>query len=176
MAVIVDPQLTGEDDCLQALADLGRLRAVAAYLDHADDAAVQTYVRHVADLLHATSSVIHLIGDSAVLVVASHGLTGWHAAAGGMPAHWAPCHLVVQHQATILITDTHLDPRHTNNPAVSISGLRSYAGVPLRTSEGHIIGTLCVLHEQPHAFDTTDLDTLTALAPQALHLLRPTTT
>ncbi|GAB7189952.1 hypothetical protein NUM3379_06580 [Kineococcus sp. NUM-3379] len=38
-----------------------------------------------------------------------------------------------------------LDPGTADDPLHLIDGVRSYAGVPLRTSSGHVIGAVCVL-------------------------------
>jgi GAF domain-containing protein len=175
MTIIVNPLLDVDDRCLDELADEVRMRAVGKVLAERGervDPALQDYVALVADLLRAPVCVVDLVLDSTVLVVASHGVGGWLAEAGGMPVEWAACSVVVQRRADVLITDTHHDPRHTGNPIVAVSGVRSYAGVPLRSAEGHIVGTLCVLHTMPNAFATTDLHKLAALGTRAELLLR----
>ena len=112
-----------------------------------------------------------MILDDAGILIATHGVGGWLADAGGMPAQWAPCASVVRNDAPLLITDTHDDPTHTANPLVTITGVRSYAGVPMRLN-GHAIGSLCVLDAQPGTFTEADLQTLTELAPRAVQLLQ----
>lgn len=150
-----------------------RLTAVAAVLPPTDAAppALQQFVNDVAVALGAPCSGVSLILDDAGILIATHGVGGWLAEAGGMPAEWAPCASVVRQDAPLLITDTHDDPAHTANPLVMITGVRSYAGVPLRLN-GHAIGSLCVLDAQPGAFTEADLDTLTDLAPRAVQLLQ----
>lgn len=134
-------------------------------------AALQEFIDHVADVLRAPCAGVSLILTDAGILVATHGVGGWLAEAGGMPAEWAPCATVVRTDVPLLITDTHDDPRHTTNPLVTITGVRSYAGVPLRLN-GQPVGSLCVLSGDPDAFDDTDLDTLTGLAPRAVALLQ----
>ena len=49
-----------------------------------------------------------------------------------------------------LVTDAKLDPRTLTNPLVAGEfGLRFYAGVQLRTSDGFNLGMICVLDKQP---------------------------
>ncbi|BEL06181.1 hypothetical protein Q0Z83_043720 [Actinoplanes sichuanensis] len=134
-------------------------------------AALQQFIDHVAELLHAPCAGVSLILTDAGMLVATHGVSGWLAEAGGLPAEWAPCATVVRNDAPLLITDTHDDPAHVTNPLVMITGVRSYAGVPLH-SNGQPVGSLCVLSGEPHAFTTADLDVLTGLASRAVELLR----
>ncbi len=172
MTIIVNPLLDVDDRCLDELAGEVRMRAVGTVLAAQVDPALQDYVGLVADLLRAPVCVVNLVLDSTVLLLASHGIGGWLADAGGMPVEWTACSVVVQRHADVLITDTHHDPRHTGNPIVAVSGVRSYAGVPLRSPDGQIVATLCVLHVVPNAFTTTDLHKLAALGARAEHLLR----
>ena len=45
-----------------------------------------------------------------------------------------------------ILTDASIDPRSLANPLVAGDfGLRFYAGVPLTTSDGHNLGTLCII-------------------------------
>lgn len=160
-------------DAPDALTDPERLTAVAAVLPPTDAAppALQQFVDDVATALGAPCASVSLILDDAGILAATHGVGGWLGDAGGMPAQWAPCATVVRHDAPLLITDTHDDPGHTANPLVMITGVRSYAGVPLHL-HGQAIGSLCVLDGQPGTFTDTDLHTLTEMAPRAVRLLQ----
>jgi two-component sensor histidine kinase len=64
-----------------------------------------------------------------------------------------------------ILTDARIDPRSLANPLVAGDfGLRFYAGVPLRTSDGHNLGTLCVLDKRPRDVDPGAISDLTDLA------------
>ena len=149
-----------------------RLKAVGELLPRTDETppALQQFIDNVADLLGAPCAAVSLILNDAGVLTASHGVGGWLAEAGGMPEQWAPCATVVRHDAPLLISDTHDDPGHVTNPLVMITGVRSYAGVPLHL-HGQAVGSLCVLDGRPHAFTQLDLDTLIGLAPYAVRLL-----
>ena len=57
------------------------------------------------------------------------------------------------------------DPRTLANPLVAGElGLRFYAGAPLTTSDGHNLGTLCVIDQQPRQITEEDTRTLTDMA------------
>ncbi len=64
-----------------------------------------------------------------------------------------------------LVTDAKLDPRTLTNPLVAGEfGLRFYAGVQLRTSDGFNLGMICVLDKQPRQVTEEEVTTLQILA------------
>ncbi|GIF42638.1 GAF domain-containing protein [Actinoplanes xinjiangensis] len=163
------------DTPIDALVRPERLAAVDQLLPGTEGTspALQRFVDDVADLLRAPCAGVSLILTDAGVLLATHGVGGWLAEAGGMPAQWAPCATVVRHDTPLLITDTHDDPAHTTNPLVMVTGVRSYAGVPLHL-DGQAVGSLCVLAGEPGVFTQADLDTLVSLAPRAVTLLHET--
>lgn len=72
-----------------------------------------------------------------------------------------------------VVEDASSDERFSNNPLVTGDPfIRSYAGVPLRTRDGHRVGTLCVIDRRPRQFSAADLHLLTDLAVLAEDLLQ----
>ena len=72
----------------------------------------------------------------------------------------------------LVVPDTLRDPRFATNPlCVAGPNHRSYAGVPLRSPDGYILGTLCVLDHQPRAFGETEQRALRTMAKQVITLL-----
>ena len=64
-----------------------------------------------------------------------------------------------------ILTDAKVDPRSLANPLVAGDfGLRFYAGVPLRTSDGYNLGTLCIIDKEARTIDQGQIDDLTDLA------------
>lgn len=64
-----------------------------------------------------------------------------------------------------VLLDASVDPRSLVNPLVAGDfGLRFYAGVPLRTSDGFNLGTLCVIDKEPRPIDQAQIDDLKDLA------------
>ena len=69
-------------------------------------------------------------------------------------------------------TDVQAEPAFSRNPlARADAGLHGYAAVPLRTIDGHAIGTLCVFDRQPRQFDAQEIDDLEQLAAIAMREL-----
>jgi two-component sensor histidine kinase len=64
-----------------------------------------------------------------------------------------------------ILTDASIDPRSLANPLVAGDfGLRFYAGVPLTTSDGHNLGTLCIIDKEARPIDQDQIDDLKDLA------------
>jgi two-component sensor histidine kinase len=64
-----------------------------------------------------------------------------------------------------ILTDAKIDPRSLSNPLVAGDfGLRFYAGVPLRTSDGFNLGTLCVIDKEARPITQDQIDELKDLA------------
>jgi PAS domain S-box-containing protein len=71
------------------------------------------------------------------------------------------CAHAVVGRAPLIVQDATLDPRFADNPLVTGEpGIRSYAGIPLYTSDGHAIGTLCAIDRRARAFRASDIDAL----------------
>lgn len=63
------------------------------------------------------------------------------------------------------LVDASIDPRSLANPLVAGEfGLRFYAGVPLTTSDGFSLGTLCVIDKEARPIDDAQVADLKALA------------
>jgi diguanylate cyclase (GGDEF)-like protein len=93
---------------------------------------------------------------------------------GGPPGCEAPrgsafCNVTIREAAPVVVPDTLLDARFKNNPFVlGEPYVRFYAGVPLRTPDGHNIGTLCIVDMRPRAFADEDVEILNDLASIAM--------
>lgn len=70
------------------------------------------------------------------------------------------------------VPDACQDPRFAQNPLVQgRPDIRFYAGAPIRLSDGHTMGTLCVIDRQPRWLDERQRSTLRHLAAAAARAL-----
>jgi GAF domain-containing protein len=75
------------------------------------------------------------------------------------------CAHAIRDGGTMVVPDARLDPRFADNPQVANAPyVRFYAGHPLVLSDGHCIGTLCVVDTRPRDLDEVALEQLRSLA------------
>lgn len=143
-----------------------RLEAVArtGLLDAPEDARLQRITRLVTALLGAPVSMVTLIDAERQFFAASDGLPEQLAAMRQSPLEYSFCKHVVADEQRVVIEDTTVDPRTLDNPAVTILGVRSYAGIPLHSADGQTLGTLCVADRRSRVWTAAELEVLEDLA------------
>lgn len=160
-----------EDD-RDALASFDRLYTVAAY-DLANPALVEeldAIAARTAEQLGQPIALTNVMLDTAAMVRGSYGLDEYGDAAS-VPIEWSFCVRTVRTGAPHVVRDLTLDSEEHDNPLVVHEGLRSYAGVPLSTPDGQVIGTHCVLGMEPRDFTETELAMLRAAADEVVATL-----
>ena len=88
----------------------------------------------------------------------------------GQQAHReaAICGHVAAVEEVLVAEDVAQDPRFADDPLVLEKGIRFYAGAPLRTASGMVLGALCVIDTEPRAFADEDRGRLQALADELM--------
>lgn len=87
----------------------------------------------------------------------------WFKSACGLDAQSTPrnisfCGHVVERGEPLVVLDPRNDPRFFDNPlVVGRPKIRFYAGAPVYSPKGIILGTLCLLHDAERHFDDADL-------------------
>ena len=109
----------------------------------------------------------------ALVTVVDENYQHWPGAAG-LPPKLAACRMsardtsicghVVAANDLLVVEDVAKDPRFANNPFLIENGIRAYAGAPLRTSSGQVIGSLCVIDTVPRTFSDQDCGILRKIA------------
>jgi diguanylate cyclase (GGDEF)-like protein len=94
------------------------------------------------------------------------------ASGGDSPRDESYCSYTILSDEPMIVEDSREDERFGKNYAV-VDGreVRSYAGYPLITEEGHAIGAFCVFSFEPRTFSQSDLDLLRLLRDQAMGLI-----
>jgi GAF domain-containing protein len=152
------------------LRDPARLAEIAALGLTAPevDAILQRTVDEAAAALHLPTALVSIVMGEAQYFAAEHGLTGWMAEAHGTPVEWSFCANAVQSGEPFVVEDAREHPLVKDNPLVKFENLRCYAGIPLVTANGHVLGTLCVIGHEPRSFTEAELDVLRGLAKKAI--------
>ena len=87
------------------------------------------------------------------------------------PLSHSYCRHAVASGETLVIGDAREHPLVAGNPAIGEYGALAYVGVPLRTGSGHVLGTLCVVDDQPRAWTAEQTETLEVLAASVMGLV-----
>ncbi len=126
----------------------------------------------VADVFNAAIALVSLSQESQQL---------WHGAAGldadgSTTARTTPradslCSHVVALNEPLVIDDLARDARFAGNPVLQAAGMRFYAGAPLRTAKGHVIGALCVMDRAPRTLTASEIRLLSIMADDVMGML-----
>jgi GAF domain-containing protein len=114
-------------------------------------------------------SLVSVVLDEALYVAASHGIEGlWLSDVGGHPVEWSFCATSVRTREAFVVDDATTHPVHATNPLVTEDGVRCYAGVPLISSRGFVLGNLCVVGMEERTFTAAEMAMLHSLAKEAV--------
>lgn len=90
----------------------------------------------------------------------------WFKAQRGLDCQETPrsvsfCTHTIQQREPLIVEDANLDPRFATSPLVlNLPHIRSYAGVPLRTPDGHNVGALCAIDTRARRFSDSEISIL----------------
>ena len=147
---------------LQEIADLGLLSS-------AIDPILQDVAARAAAAIGLPVSLVSVVLDEALHVAGSHGIDGlWLGETRGHPVEWSFCATSVRTREPFTVEDATAHPYHRTNPLVTQDGVRCYAGVPLISSRGNVLGNLCVVGLEERSFTVAELEMLRALAQEAV--------
>ncbi|MEV6299698.1 response regulator [Actinoplanes sp. NPDC051861] len=159
-------------DASTQLVDVERLLAVSDFLARpAHGANLDAFAEELTRVTGVPMAAITLVLNDSVVVAGSYGLPRWVTEAGGVPVEWSPDTIVVAEDVPVLISDSRADEEYADTPLFSVSGVRSYASVPLNSPEGHVVGALCVMDDKPGTCTEDTVQTLHSQRAQALGLL-----
>ncbi len=77
------------------------------------------------------------------------------------------CQHVVASSEPLIIEDARDHPLVRDNLAIPDLGVVAYAGIPLITADGHVLGSFCAIDHEPRDWTESDLATLRDLAAAA---------
>jgi PAS domain S-box-containing protein len=158
-----------EQDDMAAVADQlehARLAALRQYavLDTAPESIYDDVTQLASQLCNTPIALISLIDTSRQWFKSRVGL-----AVAETPRDIAFCNWAIKGDALFEVPDAAQDERFSDNPLVTGDpNIRFYAGAPLRTADGHRVGTLCVIDRQPRELLPSQRAALVVLARQVV--------
>jgi GAF domain-containing protein len=140
-----------------------RMAAVRRYdiLDTPPDGAFDRIATLAADIFDVPIALVTIVDEDRIWFKAKHGLSE----VNEISREPGLCASAVLDAATYIVEDARQDPRTLANSLVCGQfGLRFYAAAPLRTADGHRLGTLCVIDKEPRMFSPRQARVLDQLA------------
>ena len=147
----------------QALDDRARLAALgrSGLIDTEPSEGFDRLTRLASRVLRAPVSLVSLVDDHRQFFKSAVGLDP---AVRETPLSHSFCQHVVRSGEPFVVTDARTDGRVVGNLAVDELGVVAYAGVPLVTEGGHVLGSFCVIDTEPRTWTDEELGLLEELA------------
>jgi len=154
------------DDHNDPITDIGRLLELSRYDLQSPEvrAKLHDLAKRSATRFDMPIGLVSIVLDSAQYMAGMYGLSGWMAEAEGMPVEWSFCANAVRTGQPYIVEDASVDALQHDNPVVVVDGVRSYAGAPLITADGNVLGAFCVVGVQPRHFSTKEISELIEMA------------
>lgn len=143
---------------------LARIDSMRLVDEGPPEAELQALVSEVAQAFGVPVALLSLVLGDRQWFKAHVGLPPALSRARQTPRDWSFCHHVVQSHESLVVPDATRHPVFRDNPLVRDGIIGSYAGAPLVTSTGEVLGSLCVIDTRPLVLGGEDLEALRELA------------
>ena len=149
-----------------ALSNPVRLAALHRFnlLDTPSDPAFDRLTRLASTVLNAPVALVTLVDQDRQFFKSQIGVSEPWASRRETPLSLSFCQFTVAHKQPFIVEDAPTHPLVSDHLAVSELSIQAYAGIPLITSDGHALGSLCVMDHQPRQWTEREIDILTDLA------------
>jgi signal transduction histidine kinase len=146
-----------------------RLEVLRTYniLDTLPDKDYDAITKIAALICNTPIALISIIDENRQWFKSRHGLK-----AKETPRDFAFCtHSILNPNELLIVNDARKDLRFHDNPlTIKEPNVIFYAGAPLNSSEGHSLGTLCVIDNEPKELNENQKESLKLLANQVTYL------
>ena len=147
--------------------ETSRLKALQEYkvMDTLPEQAYDNFTRLASLICKTPIALITLLDDQRQWFKSRIGLER-----SEIPREAALCnHAIMRPQDILVVNDAAQDERFVDSPLVTAEPkLRFYAGVPLVTSNGEALGTICVFDTKPRGITQDQLDALQVLSREVM--------
>jgi GAF domain-containing protein len=150
------------DDLLSIVRNLRRLSALhrTGLLDSPSEEAFDRYTRLASKMLDAPIALISLVAADRQFFKSARGLEEPLKSRRETPLSYSFCKHVVASGESLVVGDARAVPLVRDNPAVPELKVIAYAGVPLKSGDGQVLGSLCVIDKRPREWPRDQLDAL----------------
>jgi two-component system, cell cycle sensor histidine kinase and response regulator CckA len=135
-----------------------------ALLDTPPEEGFDRLTRMAARLLGAPTALISLVTDERQFFKSTIGLPEPWATRRSAPLSFSFCSTVAGTGEPLVVEDARRHPLLRHSQALRELGWVSYAGVPLISRDGHVLGSFCVVDRMPRLWSERDIALLQDLA------------
>ena len=157
----------GESTAVHAPERLRELQR-SMLLDSPPEESFDRLTRLTSTVLNVPIALVSLVDSDRQFFKSCLGLPQPWAAQRQTPLSHSFCQHVVESRRPLVVSDAREHPRLRNNPAIRELGVIAYAGAPLISPNGHVLGTLCAIDHQPRHWTTEQVEILCNLAGSVL--------
>ncbi len=154
------------EELLTVVRNVARLMSLqrSGLLDTPPEEVFDRYTRLAAHILRARTALLSLVDENRQFFKSARGLEEPWASRRETPLTHSICKHVVELGTGLVVPDGRVHPLVCNSPAVDECRFVAYAGMPVFTGDGHVLGTLCVMDDRPREWAPAELDSLRDLA------------
>ncbi|MFM9139001.1 MAG: diguanylate cyclase domain-containing protein, partial [Solirubrobacterales bacterium] len=167
---MAEPLDTGSEPGISAAEEEARLAELRdlAILDTPDEPEFNDLVETASRIAGKPIALMTLLDEDRQWFKARKGLD-----ATETPRDVAFCNRAIESpNEPLIVEDARSDPRFAENPLVTGDPhVAFYAGMPIVTSEGHALGTICVIDREPGELTDDQVEALKGISRQAAALL-----
>ena len=158
-----------------AVGDARRLSAVRAsgLLDSAREDRFDRLARIAARALNAPVALVSIVDADRQFLKSCVGVAEPWASRREMPLSHSYCQHALTSHAPLVVADAREHPLLRDSPAIREAGAIAYAGAPLATSDGSVLGTLCVIDHVPREWTASELELLKEIAASVAQEIDP---
>ena len=129
------------------------------------------FARIVAERLVAPVALVSLVDLDGQVFPGAFGLAEPWEAERWTPLTHSFCQYVVTSGDPLVVANSNDEPLVADNQAVMDLGVIAYAGVPLRTGAGPVVGAMCAIDHRPRQWTPSDLAQLNGIAAECSYEL-----
>jgi diguanylate cyclase (GGDEF)-like protein len=157
-----------------ALRDAERIAALNAegLLDGAPEPMFDRFARLAARVANAPTALVSVVGDDRQCFAGLCGLGQPWADARQTPLSHSFCQHVMANAAPLIIEDARVDPVLCSNLAIVDLDVIAYAGFPIVSPSGQVLGSLCAIDSKPRTWAQAQLEALDDVALLVAHELQ----
>lgn len=149
--------------------DPARLAAVrrTRLLDTGPEEAFDRLARLAATLLGTPFAFVTVVDDTRSFWKSCIGVDSTDPAKRQNTVQESFCQYVIGGDAELIVPDARADPRTADNLSIAQMGVAAWAGFPVRSPDGHVLGTFCAVDTSVRQWTPHDIELLATLAQAA---------